>query len=73
MEHLNLVLKFKVAGDSRLHVKGAARIKVDGRGGLILYDARSGIAETVDLWNLQSFCIQPVAGASQPMPALALA
>jgi hypothetical protein len=65
MENLNLILKFKLAGNGQFHVKGASRIKVDGRGGLMLYDAQNGTAETIDLRKLQTFCIQPVSGASQ--------
>jgi hypothetical protein len=42
MDNLNLVVKFMLAGDAQLHVKGAARIKVDGRGGLLLYGAQGG-------------------------------
>jgi hypothetical protein len=58
MDNLNLVLKFRVAGESVLRVKGAARIKVDGRGGLMVYDAQSGDAETIDLQSLRAFSIQ---------------
>ena len=32
MDNLNLVVKFMLAGDGLLQVKGATRIKVDGRG-----------------------------------------
>ena len=63
MENLNLVVKFKLSNDCELHVKGAARIKVDGRGGLMVFDAENGTAETIDLRKLQSFSIQPVIGA----------
>ena len=60
MDNLNLVVKFTVAGDSRLQVKSASRIKVDGRGGLLLYDAQSGGVETIELGALKSFCLQQV-------------
>ncbi len=71
MEDLNLVLKFKLAGDREFHVKGAKRIKVDGHGGLIFHDAETGALETIDLQELQSFCIQPVVGSYRwtPLPA----
>jgi hypothetical protein len=68
MENLNLVLKFKLARDRRLHVKCAARIKVDGRGGLLFYDAKGGPAEYIDLRDLQSFRIQPVMEGLKPVP-----
>jgi hypothetical protein len=58
MKNLTLLLKFKLAGDSRLHVKHATRIKIDGRGGLLLYDVRTGMAKTLDLSQLRSFIIQ---------------
>lgn len=58
MKNLTLLLKFKLAGDSRLHVKPATRIKIDGRGSLMLYDVRTDMAETLDLSQLQSFIIE---------------
>jgi hypothetical protein len=67
MENGNLVLKFKLARDRRFRVKRAARIKVDGRGGLVFYDARNGAAEYINLRELQAFCIQPVMDAGQRM------
>ncbi len=60
MKNLTLLLKFTLAGDSRLHVKHATRIKVDGRGGLMLWDVRTGMPETLDLRQLRSFIIQPL-------------
>ena len=65
MKTLNLLLKYKLAGDSRIHVKGATRIKVDGRGGLMLYDVNTGAAETINLSQLRSFSIQPFSGGKQ--------
>ena len=58
MENLNLVLKFKMAGDGASCIRGAARIKLDGRGGLTLYDAPNAAAEKIDLANLQSLSIR---------------
>ena len=72
MDNLNLILKFKVAGDANLHVKGAARIKVDGRGGLMLYDAQGGPAEMISLHSLQSFCIQLMNPSCAYVPALVM-
>jgi hypothetical protein len=63
MENLNLVLKFKLAGDGNCHIRGAARIKVDGQGGLTVYDAGGEPAEKIDLTKLQSMSIQGVSGA----------
>jgi hypothetical protein len=66
-DSLNLILKFQLAGDARLHVKGAARMKLDGRGGLAFYDAETGTIERIELRDLQSFCVQQVVGAGQGM------
>jgi hypothetical protein len=66
-DNINLVLKFRLAGDSRLHVKGAVRMKVDGRGGLTFYDAQSGTTERINLRDLQSFCVQQVLGSDMPL------
>ena len=73
MDNLNLILKFKLAGDDRLHVKGAARIRVDGRGALMLYNMQSRAVETIDLRTLRSFCIQQVSPAHPELTALAVA
>jgi hypothetical protein len=60
MDNLNLILKFKLAGDAHLHVKSAARIGVDSHGGLMLYGTQSGPVETIDLRTLRSLSIQQV-------------
>ena len=64
MKNLNLFVTFKLSSDSQTRVKGASRIKLDGRGSLMLYDTENGMAETIDLRKLQSFSIQPVSAAS---------
>ncbi|MCU1336776.1 MAG: hypothetical protein JWO19_2357 [Bryobacterales bacterium] len=64
MTPTNLVLTFTLAGDSRVHVRGASRIKVDGRGGLTLFDAEKGGSEMVSLDCLRSLIIQTVPGMS---------
>jgi hypothetical protein len=65
----NLVVTFTLAGDSRVHVRGAARIKVDGRGGLTLIDTDCG-NESVTLGCLQSLTIQTVPGLGTSCPGL---
>ena len=64
MTSTNLVLTFMLSGDSRVHVRGAARIKVDGRGGLTVFDAEKGGTEVVNLGRLRSLTIQSAAGLS---------
>jgi hypothetical protein len=61
----NLVLTFTLAGDSRVHVRGAARIKVDGRGGLTIFETEKG-NESVSLGSVQSLKIQSVPGMGIP-------
>jgi len=63
MENLNLLLNLRMAGGSDCCIRGAARIKVDGRGGLTVYDADSTTAEKIDLADLQSLSIQFLSGA----------
>jgi hypothetical protein len=72
MDDLYLVVKFMLAGDGQLQVKGAARIKVDGRGGLLLYDSQGASVETIELGSLKSFCLQQVrrACAEPAVPVL---
>jgi hypothetical protein len=64
MNPTNLVLTFTLTGDSRVHVRGAARIKVDGRGGLTLFDSEKGCMERVSLERLRTLTIETVPGMS---------
>ncbi len=64
MDQLNLVLKFRLTGHDQYQVKGAARMKVDGRGSLSFYDAQSGNMEKIDLRQLQSFTLRCLAKAA---------
>ncbi len=66
MKDLNLVLMFRLSGEGQLRVKGASRIKLDGRGGLMVYDSENGAAETYDLESMQSFSIQPMNASYLP-------
>jgi hypothetical protein len=64
MKDLNLVVMFRLSGDGDMRVRGASRIKLDGRGGLMVYDSENGAAETYELQNVQSFSIQPLKAVS---------
>jgi hypothetical protein len=55
----NLVLKYTIDGDSRIHVRGAMRIKVDGSG-VTLYRAEDGKSESVNLGCIRSLTIQAI-------------
>jgi hypothetical protein len=52
-ENPNLILNFKMVGDSYSRVRGAARIKVDGCSSLTVYDAGNGLTERIDLTKLE--------------------
>jgi len=54
---LNLLLEFQLAQDSEVHVRGAERIRVDGLGDLIVYDAQTGRPERIVLSQLSSLNI----------------
>jgi hypothetical protein len=56
----NLLLKFKIEGDNRVHIRGAARIKVDGCGALMLYGTEDGTAESVSLGCIQCLSIDKI-------------
>ena len=56
-ESHNLVLRFKLAGDPQYRVCNPTRIKVDGRGAMTIYDGSSGLAEEIELTQLQSFSL----------------
>jgi hypothetical protein len=73
MDNLNLVVKFMLAGEGQLHVKGATRIKVDGCGGLLLYNAQGEDVETIELGALKLFRLQQMChgGVESAMPVLA--
>ena len=57
MTNLNLTLRFTLAHDAAVQTRSAARIRVDGRGALIVYDAETGTAERIPLEDLNTFCI----------------
>lgn len=64
MSVLNLIVTFRLIGDRLFRVKSAVRMKVDGRGSLVLYNPQGEIAEEIDLFNLQSFGIHSINSAS---------
>ena len=69
MTPTNLVLTFTLAGDRRVHVRGAARIRVDGRG-LTLFDTEKGRSEMVDTACIRSLTIQGVPGLDIQRPGM---
>jgi hypothetical protein len=65
MEKIRLILKFTVAGEGDCRVRGAARITVDGHGGLTVHEPGSGAVERIELARLQTLSIQPITGAGR--------
>jgi hypothetical protein len=55
---MNLVVKFRLA-DGEVQVRAAARIRVDGRGGLTLFGT-NGEADAIQIRDLQTFSIHSV-------------
>jgi len=64
-ENVNLAVSFRLAGERDYRFWGAARIKVDGHGGLTVYAAEEGPAEKFQIADVQSFAIQPVSCAGK--------
>jgi hypothetical protein len=60
MNQLNLVLKFRLEGDTQVQARGVSRIEIDGRGGMVLYNAQGRPVEQVRLNDLKAFDIQRV-------------
>jgi hypothetical protein len=60
MNNLNLLLQFKTAKDAELQVKRAARITIDGRGGVIVHDLQNEVPERISMAHLQALSIQMI-------------
>ena len=58
MENLNLLLTFTADGEAKPHVKRAARVSLDGSGGLLVYDAATGVAERISLSEMRTLRIE---------------
>lgn len=59
MENRKLTLELKLRGDTDSRLIGAARMRVDGRGGLLLYESPGAAPMEIRLAELQSFSIRP--------------
>jgi len=58
MKNRNLVLELRLHGETGPRVLDAARIQVDGRGLLLLYDAWGALLGKFPLRELESFSIR---------------
>ena len=65
MERPNLLLTFTMPGASEPEVRGATRISVDGCGGILLYNAATGMPERISVDQLKSFQIDCPNGRSK--------
>jgi len=64
LEKSNLVLHFKLDGEAEDRVYNAARITIDGRGGLTLYRAGGRGSEWIRMEALEALSIQAVPRAA---------
>jgi hypothetical protein len=63
---VNLLLRYKIGGESGPRFKGAARIRLDGAGCLTVTDARTGSLETIPLKTIELLSIQSVSAHPRP-------
>lgn len=69
MANLNILLKYKLAGNAELQVKSGARIQIDGQGALIIYDSGNAAPEEIQIAQLNALCIRSVTMPSPtPIP-----
>ena len=61
MTDLNLVVKFELISDDQSHIEAASRMKVDGQGNVILYNAAGDVVDRIAVRQLRSFAIHAVA------------
>ncbi len=54
----NLLLQFKVHGESKLSIERASRIKIDGRGCLLVYEDPTVASKRISLDSIGAFSIQ---------------
>jgi hypothetical protein len=55
-----LILKLKGAGKTNWDIRAAVRMKLDGRGSLLYWDAETGRVVSILVETLEAFIIQPV-------------
>jgi hypothetical protein len=65
----NLLLKLELNGKREVRIERATRIKIDGRGSLLVYSSAAASPRRVCLEDLKAFSIQPF-NAFSAMPVL---
>lgn len=53
-----LILKLKLAGEPQYRLRAVTRLKLDGRGRILYWDAETGEIAAVDVAELESVSIQ---------------
>jgi len=67
MKNLTVILKFQLAQDAELQVRGATRITIDGSGDLLVHSDRGVPEERISLSSVRSLGIQAMhASVSAP-------
>lgn len=67
---LNVILKYRVKGESDFRFQGASCIRLDGTGTLALTHPETGSVEKLSLESIDVFAIHSMAGSSrQPLAA----
>jgi hypothetical protein len=57
MNNLKLMVKFQLAGSGDVQIKCASRMKIDGGGAVLLFDANDRV-ERLDMGVMESFSVQ---------------
>jgi hypothetical protein len=60
MRDFGLAVRYRLEGNQEPQVKEAARIELDGRGGLLLYSPDAGRMEHIDLHAVRQLSIQTI-------------
>lgn len=69
MNDAQLFVQFELKEEREHHIQPAARMKLDGRGGLILYDDAHQIVDMIRIRNLRALAIHSI--MSRPVGAIA--
>lgn len=56
----NLVLRFKTVDGPRWEMRRVMRLRLDGHGRMILWDAATGEAERIEMARVEALRIEPI-------------
>jgi hypothetical protein len=70
MERPNLLLKFKLKGESEFNIEQASRIKIDGRGYLLVYEDAAVTPKWIFLDGIRAFSIESLPQVAQVSDSL---